>query len=102
MKKQVPKGLKNSQAIDFYRRITGRYELTDAGRELLLVASYTLQRMLEAKALLDAEGLVQIGKTQNHLHPAAKCEHDARLSFCRCLKELNLDSEIMLEEIDDE
>ena len=92
-KKTIPSKL-TGEAKAFYQRIVDKYDLTDAGIQLLEVAAFTLQRMFEAKALIDKEGIVQGGKSMNRLHPAVKCEHDARLSFCRFLKELNLDSEL--------
>ena len=93
-KKAIPKGLSNPEAVAFYNKITDKCQLTYAGLQLLTVAAYTLERMLEAKAILDNEGLCQGGQAMNRLHPAAKAEHDSRLSFCRIVKELNLDSEL--------
>lgn len=76
----------------FYDRIVKEYQLTTAGRELLAVACATLSRWRQAKAILDAEGVVLPGSI-SRIHPAAKVENDARLSFCRMMKELGLDSD---------
>ena len=83
---EVPKGL-NAEARAFYRKIAGAYSLNNAGLELLKVACFTLQRWREAKEVLDKAGLVVVGNIPR-IHPAAKVEHDCRLSFCRMMKEL--------------
>ena len=83
----------DKDAAAFFDRITAEYELTTAGRELLKMACATLTRWRAAKQILDKEGCILTGGNLPRIHPAAKIEHDARLSFCRMLKELNLDDE---------
>lgn len=92
MSKATPKDLKGD-AAEFYRRIASSYDLTDAGLSLLQVAAFTLQRWIEARRHIDKHGLLQQSKTMVRLSPLAKVEHDCRLSFCRLLKEMNLDHE---------
>lgn len=92
MKTESPKGL-NPEAKAFFNKISTKYQLTDAGLELLKVACFTLQRWRESKEILDKAGLVTEGNIPR-VHPANKIEHDCRLSFCRLMKELNLDSEL--------
>ncbi|MDH4203548.1 MAG: P27 family phage terminase small subunit [Phycisphaerae bacterium] len=88
----LPKGL-SPEARDFYRKIAGGYSLNNAGLELLKVACFTLQRWREAKDVLDKSGLVIAGNIPR-IHPAAKIEHDCRLSFCRMMKELGFSEEL--------
>lgn len=83
----------DKQSQEFYDKIVSEYQLTTAGLQLLKVAAATLTRWREAKAILDKNGLISQGNIPR-VHPAAKIEHDARLSFCRMMKELNLDSEL--------
>ena len=90
---EIPKGL-NAEARAFYRKIAGGYDLNNAGIELLKVACFTLQRWREAKEALDKSGLVIEGNIPR-IHPAAKVEHDCRLSFCRMMKELGFSEEIL-------
>jgi hypothetical protein len=82
----------DAESQGFFDRISREYQLTCAGLELLKVAAHTLSRWRQAKAILDIEGLYVKGQIPR-IHPAAKVEHDCRLSFCRMLKELSLDSE---------
>ncbi len=89
----------DKESAAFYDRITAEYHLTTAGLELLRVACDTLSRWRQAKDVLDSEGLVLSGNIPR-IHPAAKIENDTRLSFCRMMKELNLDHE--LRELQDE
>ena len=88
----IPKGL-NNEARVFFRKIAGHYELNNAGLELLKVACFTLQRWREAKETLDKAGLIVEGNIPR-IHPAAKVEHDCRLSFCRMMKELGFNEEV--------
>ena len=89
---ETPKGLNNESAA-FYRKIAGGYSLNNAGLELLKVSCFTLQRWREAKDVLDKSGLVVAGNIPR-IHPAAKVEHDCRLSFCRMMKELGFSEEL--------
>ena len=91
-KLETPKGL-NAEAKIFFRKIAGRYELNNAGLELLKVACFTLQRWREAKETLDKSGLIVKGNIPR-VHPAAKVEHDCRLSFCRMMKELGFSEDL--------
>lgn len=89
---KTPKDLKG-EAAEFYRRIASSYDLTDAGLSLLTVSAFTLQRWVEARRHIDKNGLLQQTASMVRLNPLAKVEHDCRLSFCRLLKEMNLDHE---------
>lgn len=90
----------DAESSEFYDKFVKEYDLTTAGLELLKVACDTLSRWRSAKLILDDEGVVIQSGNLSRIHPAAKVEHDARLSFCRMLKELNLDHE--LRELQDE
>lgn len=89
---EIPKGL-TPEARTFYKKIAGRYDLNNAGLELLKVACFTLQRWREAKDTLDKAGLIVQGNIPR-VHPACKVEHDCRLSFCRMMKELGFSEEL--------
>ena len=82
----------DAESKAFYDKITSEFELNSAGRQLLEVACYTLTRWRQAKEILDQEGLLMPGNIAR-INPAAKIEHDARLSFARFLKELGLSQE---------
>jgi hypothetical protein len=89
----------DAESRAFYDKILSEYEMNTAGKKLLEVACFTLTRWRQARAILDREGCVLPGAIAR-IHPAAKIENDARLSFCRFVKELNLDQN--LEKMTDE
>ncbi len=78
----------------WYERVAAGWELGEAELELLRLACETRERYTEAKALLDAEGLVvrdRFGQARSH--PAAAIERDARIALVRILRELGLEEE---------
>jgi len=72
--------------------VVGEWELGESELELLRLACETRDRYDEARALLDAEGLVLRDRFgQSKAHPAAAIERDARIALVRVLRELGLE-----------
>ena len=90
----VPKGL-SREAARWWRRLHSGYELADEGAQLLLeTALQALDRMREARKVLDAEGLtVRDRFGQAKAHPLIVVERDSRAAMVAALKALNLSVE---------
>lgn len=89
----IPKGL-SPEARRLWRETSSTYVVEDAHhRELLELACRSLDRMLEARRLLAADGLVSVDRFgQRKPHPAISIEKGAAETFMRALKELGLDA----------
>ena len=89
-----PKHLK-TEGRSLFEQIQADYGITDsAGLALLARAAECLDRLTEARELLDKEGPVTTDRygTQK-AHPANKIELDSRNGFLAALRALNLDIE---------
>ena len=78
----------------WWRLVLERYELEDQHLRLLQLAAEAWDRAAQARQLLKREGLVyrdEQGRPRKH--PAVSIEEHARLSFVRCLRELDLEGE---------
>lgn len=69
------------------------YELDPAGELLLLAAEEALRRWGEARAIVDAQGLVAPGQHGPKIHPAATAEMRARADLIAILSRLHLEGE---------
>lgn len=98
MAKKAKRPFKTDSANQFYEKVIQDYELEDHHRELLRQAACCLDRIEQARAQIDKDGLYlpdRYGGTKPH--PAAKDERDHRLLFSKLLRELNLDSDSVSE-----
>jgi P27 family predicted phage terminase small subunit len=78
----------------WFRAVLDGWELQDHHIRLLLIAAESWDRALEAREALDKEGLTFTDRFgAPHAHPAVKIERDARITFMRVLRELDLDIE---------
>jgi P27 family predicted phage terminase small subunit len=78
----------------FWRTVLSTYELSTAELELLKRCCEAMDRLDQARKLLDEEGLVTVDKYgQTKAHPAAVIESQARTAVARLLRELKLDFE---------
>ena len=91
---EPPKGL-SKPAREFWTRLQGEYEITDAGGLAVLEqAARAFHRAEDARAMLDREGCVMKDRWgQAKTHPAAAVERDARAGVLAALRGLNLDLE---------
>ncbi len=75
-----------------WRRLLGEYGFGVHELELLQSALEALDRMAEAKAILDREGIItrdRFGAPRKH--PAVSIEEQARIAFVRGMRELALE-----------
>jgi P27 family predicted phage terminase small subunit len=83
----------SKEAQTWWERIVQAYGIQDEGGLLLLgTALEALDRMREAQARLNSEGLTVLDKAgQPKPHPLLACERDSRQQMLVALKHLNLD-----------
>jgi P27 family predicted phage terminase small subunit len=76
-----------------WNQICDEYEMDSGALLLLLQACESLDRLREAQALLNTEGLVIVHpKTGNRqMNPAAKVEESARQALLRCWRQLKFE-----------
>jgi P27 family predicted phage terminase small subunit len=90
MRRTITAGLTAAMA-GFYRRVNRDYALSDHHRLVLLTACQAHDRMTQARALIDREGLTTpTARGGSRVHPAVTVERDSRVAFVRCLRELGL------------
>ena len=89
----APLHLRHSR--DLWERTLEHYELDTHHLRLLEVACGAYDRLVEARAILDRDGVVYYDRFGNpRRHPACGIEQDARLAFARLVRELDLDGEV--------
>lgn len=76
---------------EWWTSVIRDYELEEHHLRLLQLACEAWDRAQTARARLDAEGLMVLGKDGPRPHPCVAIERDARLGFARMLRELDLD-----------
>jgi P27 family predicted phage terminase small subunit len=91
-----PEHLRDSR--DLWERTLEHYELDIHHLKLLEAACTAYDRMTEARAILDRDGVVYHDRFGNpRKHPCVSVEQDARLAFARLIRELDLDGETVPE-----
>ena len=81
-------------ALERWREINRDWFLELPQQMILAAALQSFDRMIQAKAIVDKEGLVVADRFgQPRPHPPALLERDARAAMERALKSLNLDTE---------
>jgi hypothetical protein len=69
------------------------WQLEQHHEKLLTLAAESWDRVIEAREIIDSEGLVFLDRFgQPKEHPAAGIERDNRIAFARLLRELDLDA----------
>jgi phage terminase small subunit len=89
----APRGL-SARSRRLWRDLNDLYAFELHDLELLELALGALDRAREAKALLDAEGLVVKGRYGARTHPAVAIERDSRLAAARLFRELGIDKAV--------
>jgi P27 family predicted phage terminase small subunit len=77
----------------WWRAIVADYELAPHHLRLLEAAADAWERMIQAREVLQREGIIAASEQGPRKHPAVTIEQDARLAFARMLRELDLDSD---------
>jgi P27 family predicted phage terminase small subunit len=96
MKKRLPDAPEHlsTEAKGWWERIVSRWDLDDAALLILEGALEAFDRMRQAQAVLDEEGVIALdrfGKPKQH--PATLVERDAKNALLRGIKALGLDLE---------
>jgi P27 family predicted phage terminase small subunit len=73
-----------------FERVIEEFDLNAAETELLAAACVALDRLTEARELLDRDGLVVESRAGPRAHPAFQIERDSRVAFDRILARLHL------------
>jgi phage terminase small subunit len=73
-----------------FSSVLAEFELNPAETELLLAACVALDRLTEAREILDRDGLIVDGRAGPRAHPACQIERDSRVAFDRILARLHL------------
>jgi P27 family predicted phage terminase small subunit len=78
----------------WWTAVVGEYELSEHHLKLLEAACRAWDRMSEAADAIQADGILTTDRYgAKKAHPAVAIERDARLSFARLVRELDLDGE---------
>jgi phage terminase small subunit len=86
-----PSGLSDA-AKAWWRETVAEYELEAHHLRLLTEAAWSWDRAQQARALVDAEGMVLRDRFgQAKAHPAVAIERDSRAAYLRACRELDLD-----------
>ena len=89
----TPPGL-TGESARLWIELQRAYNVVDeAGLALLGLAAGAHQRMLEAKAILDRDGLLVGSASKLRAHPAVVIERDSRFAVVATLKQLGFDLE---------
>lgn len=82
----------SDDAKRMWRRIVADFELEEHHRAILQAALESWDRMTAARRVIDADGPTYTDRFgQPHSRPEIRIEQDAKISFVRCMRELNLD-----------
>ena len=88
---KIPKTLKSLEVKKIWTEITEAFELDESGLIVLKVALESYDRMIEARKILDTEGLTIVTPSgQVKKHPANEIEKTARAGFLMAWRMLNL------------
>ena len=89
-----PPTMLSREAKGWWRKIVTEWQLDDPALLILGSALESFDRMRQAQAILDKEGVVISDRFgQPKQHPATLVERDAKSVMLRALKTLNLDME---------
>jgi P27 family predicted phage terminase small subunit len=90
---KAPKHLKAATRL-WWEHVASMWTLEQHHLRLLTQAGNSWDRCEQARKLLAKDGLTVPTKDGGvRAHPAVRIEAEARISFCRCLRELDLDVE---------
>ncbi len=78
---------------ELWGQLVAEYRFDTAGLELLRLLCETLDRVEEARLLVEKDGAVVEGRFGKKAHPATIVERDARTAATRLFRELGLEQE---------
>jgi P27 family predicted phage terminase small subunit len=82
-----------SEGGEYWSQVIAEFSINDApGLALLLTACEALDRMAEARRVIEADGaIVKDRYGQSKVHPACQLEKDSRNGFLAAMRALNLE-----------
>ncbi len=81
----------SAQAQQWFKTVVTQYELDESGLKILVAAGECWDRSMEAREIIQREGLVYQDKFLNpRKHPAVDIELNSKLAFSRLVKTLGL------------
>lgn len=87
----IPKHL-SKKSKKFFKYVINEYELEEHHIKTLTLACECLDRIEEARVIINEEGIVYYDKwNKPKPHPALKTEEQNKIIFARLIRELNLD-----------
>lgn len=87
---RAPRGL-STRSRRFWNTITAEWSLDVQYLELLRQCCQAMDRVDEARTVLEREGLTVVDRYgQTKPHPCVNVERDARIAVARLIRELNL------------
>ena len=93
MKEIIPEHLRPETA-EWVRFILSEYDLESHHVKILVQAAECLDRIIEARETIEAEGAYFHDRFgQPRVHPAVDVERNGRIVFARLVRELNLSQE---------
>ena len=88
----APKHL-SEEAAALWRDVLVTFELEPHHRSILERALEALDRLRQAQAAIDRDGITVQGRFGPKAHPATALERDSRIAYLRAIRELGLDLE---------
>jgi hypothetical protein len=93
MEHKIPAHLSTDTA-KWVKNLLEEYDFSDSNYRLLLLAAEALDRCNEARDALKAEGCYYMDRfNAPRLHPAAKVEDQAKNTYARIIKQLNIEQD---------
>jgi hypothetical protein len=91
----APKHLK-AATKKWWMAVEADYDLQDHHRRVLTLAAEAWDRCEAARGVIDDEGLTYTDRFgAPRLRPEVAVERDSRLAFVRCVRELDLDGDVV-------
>ncbi|HVM31444.1 MAG TPA: P27 family phage terminase small subunit [Candidatus Limnocylindrales bacterium] len=83
----------SAESRRLWRATLARFEFEPHHLTILTVALEALDRLRQAQAEVERDGLTVPGRWGPRAHPAIAIERDARIAYVRAIRELGLDLE---------
>lgn len=83
----------STESRRLWRSVVATYELEPRHQAVLTAALEARDRMYEARAQVERDGITVEGRYGLRAHPAVAIERDSRIAMLRALRELGLDLE---------
>ena len=93
VKPRTPSHLRSTDARRLWSRTVSAFELSEHHLALLDAACSALDRLIDARAAINRDGITVEGRYGARQHPAVAIERDSRTALARLVRDLGLDVE---------